>query len=123
MSMNVSTYASRWVGSTISAWQPTPRVFRYVLVYDTGFAPCYNDGICTLACCKPRIRRSAAVGDWVLGFASRPRGEARLLYAMRTSEVLNFNCYAVDPRFADRWDNIYVPGSRGGFRRVADHDF
>jgi hypothetical protein len=99
-----------------------PRVFRYVVKHDSGFAPCFAAGACTLACCKPNIRRSAVVGDWVLGFAPRNKGDARLLYAMRVGEVLDFESYAIDPRFEQRPDNIYQPNGSGGFRRVAEHD-
>jgi hypothetical protein len=99
-----------------------PRVFRYVVKHDSGFAPCFDDNVCSLACCKPNIRRSAAVGDWVLGFAPRKKGDARLLYAMRIGEVLNFESYATDFRFGQRLDNIYQPDGSGEFRRVAAHN-
>ena len=32
------------------------KIYAYILSHDTGFAPCYTDGIWTLACCKPQIR-------------------------------------------------------------------
>jgi putative DNA base modification enzyme with NMAD domain len=98
-----------------------PRVFRYVVTHDSGFAPCFEGGICTLACCKPNIRLSAIVGDWVLGFAPQRTGEARLLYAMRVGEVLDFGSYATDHRFAGRRDNIYYSDGSCGIRRVATH--
>jgi hypothetical protein len=102
--------------------QFAPRVFRYVVVHNGGFAPCFDHGICTLACCKPAIRRTAKVGEWVLGFAPRRQGEARLLYAMRVAQVIGFASYAVDPTFADRTDNIWQPDGRGGFRHAGSHD-
>ena len=99
----------------------TPRVFRYVVKH-TGFAPCFNNGICTLACCKPSVRRSAVVGDWILGFAPRSKGDARLVYAIRVGEVLDFRSYAQDPRFGQRLDNIYQPDGGGRYCRVAARD-
>jgi hypothetical protein len=36
---------------------------------DGSFAPNYQDGLCTLACCKPQIRRS--VGKAVLAAADK----------------------------------------------------
>lgn len=61
-----------------------PRLWRYVLRYDGNFAPHIRGGICSLACCKPMIRRYAARGDWIIGFATRKesRGEAVVRYAM-----------------------------------------
>jgi hypothetical protein len=110
-----------WAASLIAgvpALEPSARTFRYVVAHDTGFAPCFDDGVCTLACCKPRIRKVAARGDWVLGFAPTPSGRARLLYAMRVGEVMGFAEYWADSRFAGRRDNIYMPNGQGGFTWV-----
>ena len=46
-------------------------MFSYVVRYDTGFAPNPFHGLLTLACCKPRIRQSAAVNDILIGLSSR----------------------------------------------------
>lgn len=99
-----------------------PRTFRYVVKHHEGFAPCFEDGICTLACCKPKIRRTARIGDWILGFAPRRWGDARLRYAMRVGEILDFSSYASDSRFTRRKDNIWQPDGHGDFRRVAAHE-
>lgn len=101
------------------------RVFSYVVAHDLGFAPNPFHGWCSLACCKPRIRGSAAPGDLVLGLTSRSK---RVVYMMRISERLTFEEYWVDPRFRAkrpnwksargkmRWgDNIYQPDGAGGF--------
>jgi hypothetical protein len=37
---------------------------------DYGFAPNPFFGVCTLATCKPKIRKAAAIGDWVVGTGS-----------------------------------------------------
>jgi hypothetical protein len=95
-----------------------PRVYRYVIVHHGGFAPCFDGGLCTLACCKPAIRRTAKLGDWVLGFAPRSRGEARLLYSMRVGRIVDFATYSTDPAYAGRRDNIWRTNGRGGFRHV-----
>ena len=47
-------------------------IHTYVVQHDKGFAPNPFWGICTLACCKPRIRAKASVGDIILGF-DRPK--------------------------------------------------
>ena len=102
------------------------RLFVYVVVHDSGFAPNPFFGYCTLATCKPRIRGTAAEGDWIAGVGSVQRGqEGRLVYAMRVAEAMDFDEYSVDPRFARKrpirdgdarqrcGDNIYHrdPGS------------
>lgn len=47
------------------------RVFTYVLDHDTGFAPNPFHGWCTLAGCKPVIRRTARIDDWIVGMTPR----------------------------------------------------
>ena len=34
-------------------------LFSYVIEHDLGFAPNPFHGVCTLACCKPQIRKIA----------------------------------------------------------------
>src|SRR5258708_3033614 len=45
-------------------------LFSYCIPTDNGSAPNPFWGLCTLAICKPNIRRSADVGDWVVGTGS-----------------------------------------------------
>lgn len=89
------------------------RIHSYVVRYDSGFAPNPFYGYCTLATCKPGIRRSASIGDWVVGSGSDAktirRGE-HLVYAMRVTEVMTFDEYDADPRFAPK--KPYRNGSR-----------
>ncbi|NUB13138.1 hypothetical protein GAY28_10670 [Azospirillum brasilense] len=102
-----------------------PRAYRYVVRYNDGFAPCFEAGYCTLACCKPKIRCTAAVGDWVFGFAPRSGGRPMLLYAMQIAEPLSFAQFAQDPRFQGRRDNIYRATESGYCwtrNRWNDHD-
>ncbi len=103
-------------GSTQTSMSDT-RIYRYIVRTDRGTAPNPFDGYCTLAICKPKIRKTARVGDWVVGFRSRRRGE--VLYAMQVAESLSFVEYWNDPRFRNRrpdrrkvpTDNIYRPAS------------
>lgn len=55
-----------------------PRIFRYVVRYDSGVAPRPFDGYCSLAICKPKIRANAIVGDWIIGFRTRSPGDVIL---------------------------------------------
>ncbi|WP_343829364.1 hypothetical protein [Brevundimonas olei] len=90
-----------------------PRLHSYVVRYDSGFAPNPFYGYCTLATCKPDIRMTANPGDWVVGSGSAARSIRRgghLVHAMRVTEVLSFQEYDTDPRFARK--KPYRSGSR-----------
>jgi hypothetical protein len=101
----------------------TNRVFSYVVVHDTGFSPNPFHGLLTLACCKPLIRKTAQIGDIIVGMSSRSE---RVVYAMQVAEVISFDEYWADPRFQTRrpvmtgdpivyraGDNIYEPVADG----------
>lgn len=77
------------------------RIFTHILASDSGFAPNPFHGRCTLACCKPVIRRTAELGDWVVGITPKRFGH-RLAYAMRVEEILTLGQYFEDLRFADK---------------------
>jgi len=84
------------------------RLYSYVVKTDKGFAPNPFGSYCTLACCKPKIRKNANVGDWVIGTGSKNTvGQDKLVYAMKVTEKINFDQYFQDRRFNDRADNIY----------------
>ncbi len=110
-------------------------LYSYVVRYDSGFAPNPFYGYCTLATCKPKIRNSANVGDWVVGCGSNSQDVRRgghLVYAMRVSETLNFNQYNADPRFESKkpfrhgsrkqscGDNIYYSSPEHGVWQQRD---
>jgi hypothetical protein len=65
------------------------RLFSYVVQTDYGSAPNPFWNACTLVICKPKIRRSARVGDWIVGTgpASSPLGDIRgmMVYAMQVT--------------------------------------
>jgi len=78
------------------------RLFSYVVRYDSGFAPNPFFGYCTLATCKPDIRRNAELNDWVVGTGSADRSVQRgghLVYTMRVTDILTFAEYWADARF------------------------
>lgn len=81
------------------------RLFTYTIPIDDGAAPNPFHGMCSLAICKPSIRRTARQGDWVAGLGSRsaPTGDlsGRLVYAMRVEEVLTLKQY--DEQAKTRW--------------------
>ena len=83
------------------------RVYSYVIEHDLGFAPNPFHGACTLACCKPLIRKHAEIGDLVLGMgAAKPKLGGHLCYWMRVDEILTFDQYWADPRFRRKRPNM-----------------
>lgn len=76
------------------------KLYSYVIPRDYGFAPNPFHGCCTLATCKPIIRRVAQVGDWIAAFGSKTNDTCgRLVYLMRVGETLTFDEYWDDERF------------------------
>jgi len=70
------------------------RFFSYVLTRDFGFAPNPFNGVCTLATCKPQIRKAADIHDWIFGTSSAAQGhEVKLIFAMKVTDKLTFNQY------------------------------
>lgn len=85
------------------------RLFAYVVRYDSGFAPNPFYGFCTLATCKPDIRKSAAKGDWIVGTGSAAKKVNRgghLVHLMRVTEDMPFEGYWADPRFQLKKPNL-----------------
>lgn len=106
------------------------KLYSYIVVHDTGFAPNPFWGFCTLATCKPVIRRTASTGDWIVGLSPKEDGN-RIIYAMRIDEILPYAQYFTDARFGNKkpnsrsdmvvfkcGDNIYEPLSPVGFHQL-----
>jgi len=75
-------------------------LYIYVVDRDFGFAPNPFHGCCTLATCKPDIRKAARVGDWVMGVGGkRLNATGKCSYLMRVTEVSTFDEYWIDSRF------------------------
>jgi Nucleotide modification associated domain 2 len=74
-----------------------PTLFSYCIRYDIGSAPNPFWGLRTLAICKPNIRQSANVGDWVAGTGSAvsPIGNIsdKVVYAMRVTHQMTMEDY------------------------------
>ena len=105
------------------------KLYSYIVKHDTGFAPNPFWGYCTVACCKPEIRRTAHVGDWVVGLTPKAQGN-HIVYFMRVDEILSFDAYWRDRRFGikrpryddglpcQNGDNIYEPQPSGEYRQL-----
>jgi len=76
-------------------------MYSYIVARDYGFAPNPFGGYCTLATCKPLIRKNAKVGDWVIGTGAKTKFNlaGKLIFAMKVVEKLSFDSYWNDPRF------------------------
>ena len=79
---------------------PHPRLYMYVVARDFGFAPNPFHGACTLACCKPAIRSTAQVGDWIVGMGgSKLKAAGQCAFAMQVTQTMSFEEYWADPEF------------------------
>jgi hypothetical protein len=109
---------------------PPVRLYSYIVAHDTGFAPNPFWGYCTLATCKPSIRRVALPGDWIVGLQPKASGHG-VVYFMQVQEVLTIPDYFADKRFSRKMpdfttqavvdkcgDSIYEPLPGGGFRQL-----
>jgi hypothetical protein len=73
----------------------------YIIEHDMGFAPNPFHGFCTLATCKPKIRKYTSVGDYVLGTGSKKRSQQnRAVYLMRVGKITAFDEYWADHEYA-----------------------
>jgi len=61
------------------------KLFSYIVASYSGFAPNPFGSYCTLAVCKPRIRNSAKVGDWIVGITPK-KLDNKLVYAMQVKK-------------------------------------
>lgn len=79
------------------------KLYSYVIPRDYGFAPNPYFDYCTLATCKPVIRRCAQVGDWIAAFgAAGTMIHEKLVMLMRVEETLTFDQYWEDDRFISK---------------------
>ncbi len=75
-------------------------LYRYIVDHDMGFAPNPFFGVCTLACCKPKIRKKAQLGDIVVGYGSKKGGNrGQIVYWMEVARITDFQSYWEDPAF------------------------
>lgn len=87
----------------------------YKLDHDFGFAPHPFDGVCTLACCKPDIRKRAEIGHYVVGMGSVELGNiGKLIYWMKVEDIISFDQYYV----AD-WAQSRKPNMKGSKKERA----
>lgn len=91
-------------------------LYSYIVATDAGFAPNPFHEYLTLACCKPGIRKTAQKGDYVVGLGPSRSGN-RVVYAMRVTDTLDFDCYWHDRRFCNKRPEV----AAGGEKAVGDN--
>ncbi|MBE5934278.1 MAG: hypothetical protein E7262_00615 [Lachnospiraceae bacterium] len=109
-------------------------IYCYKIIRDYGFAPNPFFNVCTLATCKPQIRKSAKIGDWVAGFGGlKTSVPNKLVYLMRVDNIKTFDEYWHDaeflckiPRFDKKYsycygDNIYHHNEKGEWIQELSH--
>ena len=110
------------------------KVYIYVVDRDLGFAPNPFHGYCTLATCKPAIRKVAKLEDWVIGMGgSRLKATGKCIFAMKVTQKVTFNEYWTNPKFNDKkpvsngskrmllGDNIYHQQINGNWSQAHSH--
>lgn len=115
--------------------EPNSYLYTYAITRDFGFAPNPFHGLCTLATCKPDIRKSAKVDDWIMGVGgSTLRSVKRkCILLMKVSEKMSFQEYWDDKRFSLKkpvrngsrvqmlGDNIYHKDENGSWIQEDSH--
>lgn len=110
-------------------------LYTYAITRDYGFAPNPFHGICTLATCKPDIRASAKIGDWILGVGGRNIKPAsrKCIFLMKVTQKIGFQEYWNDPVFSIKkplrngsqvrmlGDNIYHRDSNDNWLQEDSH--
>ena len=84
-------------------------LYTYRITIDSGDAPNPYGGICSLAICKPDIRRTCQVGDWVVGIVAKGLNKLdqnNLLYAMKVTKKMSFQKYN---KYCKKQCNIKLP--------------
>ena len=82
---------------------PMAKVYVYVVARDFGFAPNPFHGYCSLATCKPGIRSTARIGNWIIGLGgSRLNATGRCVFAMKVTGKINYNEYWTNPIYNDK---------------------
>jgi Nucleotide modification associated domain 2 len=65
------------------------KIYIYTVPVDDGAAPNPYGDICTLAICKPNLRKIAKVDDWIIGLNSK----CKLIYTMKITTVQTMKEY------------------------------
>lgn len=88
------------------------KCYSYVLKRDFGFAPNPFYGFLTLATCKPVIRHSVQIGDYIIGNSPVCFGN-KLVFMAKVSDVITFDDYWNGEQYACK-----KPVMNGSFKKL-----
>lgn len=98
-------------------------MFAYKITRDFGFAPNPFHGLCTLATCKPHVRKGAREGDLVVGCGSaKNRLAGRMIFIMRVTGKCTFQEYWDATRFVEKRPNFKSSRDRAYGDNIYHHD-
>jgi len=84
-------------------------LYSYIIQHDTGGAPNADDGILSLAICKPGIRKGAVVGDYLVGISGcnlkLHSNIKQIIFIAKITEIMLMKDYAI--QYPKRQDSIY----------------
>ncbi len=97
-------------------------IYVYKCVVDDGTAPCIDRSLLSMTVCKPKVRTSAKIGDFVLAFGTNAQpAPNRLVYAAKITELIPNAAYFDTAKFQTRQDCIYERTPQGALKLVAVH--
>jgi hypothetical protein len=110
-------------------------LYVYVVTRDLGFAPNPFNGKCTLATCKPIIRKNAELDDWIIGVAGAKMDSIKngCIFIMKVSKKISYDQYWSDQEYENKkpkrngsyirmvGDNIYHKDESGNWIQEDSH--
>lgn len=76
------------------------------MIVDNGGAPCVQDGLLSLAICKPQIRSTIDTNDFIIGFGSNVL-DNKLIYIAKITDKLLDGEYYKQEKYFYRDDCLY----------------
>ena len=71
------------------------------MIVDNGGAPCVQDGLLSLAICKPQIRSTIDTNDFIIGFGSNVLDNKLIYIAEVTNKLLDGEYYKQEKYYRD----------------------
>ena len=75
------------------------KIYFYKMIVDNGGAPCVQDGLLSLAICKPQIRSTIDTKDFIIGFGSNALNNKLIYIAKITDKLLDGEYYKQEKYF------------------------
>ena len=82
------------------------KIYFYKMIVDNGGAPCVQDGLLSLAICKPQIRSTIDIDNFIIGFGSNVL-DNKLIYIAKITDKLLDGEYYKQEKYFYRDDCLY----------------